>query len=424
MMQKVNIALLVEDHNIDSIDFSNPSLGNPGVGATEYLIVSLAYFLRRDDRFEITLFHTGDNIYPKELNAIRLSDRNSIFDELAIKNFSQLIFCNQEKSFLEKIDYHNIPSLLWAHNFIFGSSLKFLAQAKNIKIVFSSVNQRNRYIDHQVYKKSVTIKNIITTPKVLLDKTANKNIVFMGNLVDYKGFHIVAKVWKRVIKKHADAHLHVIGSGQLYDSKLKLGEYELAENRYEKKFMKYLIDNNNKVLNSVTFYGRLGSEKFDVLRKCSIGIFNPKLKDEVFPTTIIEMNSVGIFVIGGKTFGVNEIIEDNINGFILNRKSKLLNVITKTLDQFEKFDLDFKNGVISRLNSEVVKITDDWYKLISNEFFQDSPKVDFSLRLMRLRVLNQKISGKLLIKLPAIVTMESQIRNFYWKLKKMIKYII
>ena len=39
----------------------------------------------------------------------------------------------------------------------------------------------------------------------------------MGGLRVTKGFHILAKVWKEVVKEVPDAELHVMGGSKLYD---------------------------------------------------------------------------------------------------------------------------------------------------------------------------------------------------------------
>lgn len=127
-------------------------------------------------------------------------------------------------------------------------------------------------------------------------KTRCHEVTYLGSLVDFKGFHILAKAWKNVIKAVPDAHLNVIGGGKLYDRNQKLGNYGLAEESYENSFIKYIVDEKGKILPSVTFHGVLGSEKNSILNKTKVGVPNPSGVSETFCIAALELQLWGSII--------------------------------------------------------------------------------------------------------------------------------
>ena len=103
---------------------------------------------------------------------------------------------------------------------------------------------------------------------------------------------MLAEAWSNVRERVPDAGLDVIGTGRLYDENAKLGKYGLAEETYEQEFMKWLTDEKGEILPNVRFHGILGAEKYDVFRKCSIGVINP-MATETFGLAAVEMEACG-----------------------------------------------------------------------------------------------------------------------------------
>ena len=103
---------------------------------------------------------------------------------------------------------------------------------------------------------------------------------------------LLASAWPAVLAKVPDAQLFVVGSGKLYNRNSVLGKWNIADEKFENKFMKH-ITNDNQVLPSVHFLGVLGEEKNDLLLKCRVGVPNPSGNTETFGFTAIEMQSMG-----------------------------------------------------------------------------------------------------------------------------------
>src|SRR5699024_4727723 len=111
----------------------------------------------------------------------------------------------------------------------------------------------------------------------------------------------------------------VVGSGRLYNRNAKLGTYGIADESYEKEFIKFLIDKNGKILPQVHFHGVLGGEeKLDVMARCAVGIVNPTGETETFGISAIEFEAMGIPVVTRDTGGFRNVVETEKTGFLCN----------------------------------------------------------------------------------------------------------
>ncbi len=98
---------------------------------------------------------------------------------------------------------------IWAHNFINYKDLKYFATKKNVvRIVHGGKESLDLYRDHISFYKSIFINNGVAVKNIdyYLDitnfgKKRNANVVYMGSLIPAKGFHLLAKAWKEVVKE-------------------------------------------------------------------------------------------------------------------------------------------------------------------------------------------------------------------------------
>ena len=146
-----------------------------------------------------------------------------------------------------------------------------------------------------------------------------------------------------------DAHLNVIGGGALYDRNSRLGKWGLAEEKDEQEFMPYLIDEEGKLLSSVTFWGVLGKEKDEVLNRTKVGVPNPGGVSETFCIAAIEMQLWGGLVTtiryGGfiDTVGPTGLLYgrvDDIADCVASQLRREDNEYGKTLQFLEQFSFE------------------------------------------------------------------------------------
>lgn len=212
---------------------------------------------------------------------------------------------SQESIWLAHALPRRVKVILWAHNFVRRDELSKLAKDNRVACIVCVGNEQlQMYRDHQAYYKSVVIPNgypvehFLSTQVGALVPFAQRTheVTYLGSLVDFKGFHLLAKAWKQVVTAVPDAHLNVIGGGKLYDRSQRLGRWGLAEESYEQQFIPYLLDEDGKILPSVTFHGVMGNEKAEVLRQTKVGVPNPSGISETFCIAALELQLYGAVV--------------------------------------------------------------------------------------------------------------------------------
>lgn len=397
------IAFYIDNKHIDKINLEHPEKGNPGVGGTEYMIHAISYYLSTESNYKIILGATSTEGLSNKITTIK------------VKTIEDLI--NEDTDFIifkyELIDYLRISDCLsksnrktklivWAHNFIKRSELSRLAKDKYVKkIICVSQEQLNMYRDHLAFKKSSYIYNgmpvnAMNEQKYSLPKFKERDneVTYIGSIVPYKGFHVLAKSWYKVLDKYPDAKLNVIGSGKLYDRNSILGKYGIAEESYENLFMKYLTDDKGNILPSVTFHGILGAEKNDILKRTKVGVPNPSGVSETFCITALEMQAMGCLVTTLNYGGLKNTVFKT--GILYNSTDELADCIIKLLKEKDNKIEEFYRFIEENFSFE--KITNDWIRMldnISNDIVTLYTINKDSDRITKLKELNRKIKEKL-----------------------------
>lgn len=379
MVEMKKIAFFLDNKAFSSIDCSDILAGNPGIGGTENMFYVIATLLSmRDNGIIVKLFLTERQTLPECLNyeitdsltsCISKADRES-FDFLIIKHDVQYIYNNT----LKNADSLGLQIIVWAHVFMCYWELDFYARLKNIyKIVNVGKEALDLYIDHPAYDKSCFIYNCLPLSKDTICRSIPFNkrkhiVTYIGQLSSFKGFHLLAEAWPKVIKEIPDAELYVIGSGKLYDKNSKLGKYGLAESSYEQEFIKYLIDDEGEIIPGVHFMGVMGKEKDIILSKTKIGVPNPSGITETFCISAVEMQMHGAFITTIKAPGYLDTVK---NGILYSSRKQLARSIIKAL-RMEKDD--YKNAMdYFRNEFSYETVSQHWEELVKtgNVYFEN-----------------------------------------------------
>ena len=216
-------------NNKKKIDLDTNTLLNPGVGGTEYMFV-LLYFLLKS-KFNITFFSTNEISLDHVNISILVNDISEAIDKA---DCGVNVFIARDLDLLSsanKIQLTNFKYIAWAHNYQSYDMLEFIANSPNVvRNICVGREQYELLRGHRIFLKSDYIFNCIPVNSYDVFTEKKENIVcFVGNLSPNKGFDILAKEWKKVVKKVPSAQLYVIGSGKLYDDNIKLGRLNLAE---------------------------------------------------------------------------------------------------------------------------------------------------------------------------------------------------
>lgn len=374
----MRLAFILKDIGLNEIDMSNPQNGNPGIGGSEYLFVLLMYYLSIQSKYEIICYHFGNNKLPKGIVEIGIDKVNDALIDAKDKHVDFLIYqINWGEEFYNKLNEIGVNAIAWAHCYISKEELRMMTSSCHVnRVVCVGKEQYDTYIDHPIIKKMTYIYNMVPSNRKE-KRIVNDNIVtYVGSLVEGKGFHILAKAWPKVISKVPNAKLYVIGTGKLYDRTSKLGLYGIAEKSYEKKFIKYLLDKNGSILESVNFLGILGEEKKDIFEKTKVGVINPSAKTETFGMSAVEMALYGIPIVTRGAYGLFDTVIDRKTGLLHSIESSFSkNIVKLLLDNNLNEKLGVGGKEFAAKNFAPETIISNWNALF--EELQNGTKLDY-----------------------------------------------
>lgn len=366
----MKIAFYLPNSGLKNIDCRDLEHGNPGVGGTEYIIQATAHYVQKRQSKDIEIIvgaHEVDML-SSDLDSVKINKMVELIEKVKP---DYLLFKYEPSWYLDiqkSLANVNTKLLVWAHNFIPRKELTMLANDNRVeRIICVSKEQLNMYRDHKAFLKSSFVFNGM--PVEYMETLKNEllplyerphDVTYIGSIVDYKGFHLLAKAWCEVLKAVPDARLNVIGSGKLYDRNAKLGSYGIAEESYERRFMPYLVDEKGKLLPSVKFWGVLGIEKNEVLAKTRVGVPNPSGVSETFCITALEMQAMGCVVTTIDFGGFKNTVYRQTGLLYKNPKElahcivRLLNAKANDIDGFYKYMAS---------NFAFEKVAQDWIDL-------------------------------------------------------------
>ena len=192
--------------------------------------------------------------------------------------------------------------------------------------------------------KLVLISNGLTDKYQKVDKKAlrkyynipleEKMILFVGRLNPIKGVQPLIEAFKIVANKYADAHLYIVGDG-------RFGEY---------------LPICNPIWKRITFCGKLPAKQvYDFYQMSDIGTI-PSMHEQC-SYVAIEMMMHGLPIVGSTSTGLDEMIENGVNGNKVCLREEEHEVIVPVNELSEL--------IIKLLNPDLLKE----YALQSREFY-------------------------------------------------------
>ena len=199
---------------------------------------------------------------------------------------------------------------------------KYLQNSNKIILKFYNWVFKNSYVIHlsnslmkdieliSSYKKQFVVPNGIPI-KISDVKKNNKevSILHLSNLIESKGGLTLLKAVNVLLtEKTSNFHLNVVGAW--------------GDEDYKIRFQSYLKNNNLESVVSV--HGALfGKEKHEILSSSHIFVLPTYYPNECFPLTILEALQAGLPVISSFEGAIPEIIEEAINGFLVDSQNEI-----------------------------------------------------------------------------------------------------
>jgi glycosyltransferase involved in cell wall biosynthesis len=346
----MRIAVYFPNATLNHLDYSKPEIGNPGMSGTLFEIALLiSLYPRMFPDVEFYQFSEIDSLID---SCPFIVVQNRIDAALTAQKLCiDLLLINTTNSseFLNAIKTYKVRTVFWGQNYYFADLCDAITSNEYIvHNVFCSKQFYDRYIDHDLIKKSSYIFNIVIPSKNKIKPQFDEpiEITYIGSIIPSKGLHLLTRSWSYILKRFPHAKLNIIGSAKLYDSTTQLGRYSLAEPEYETKLIRHLVK-ADKSLNSVRIHGVLSeSELTEVLKKTWIGVPNPSARTETFCVSSTDFQKNGIPVVVKAKNGMLDTMIPNTTGLTFNYNFQLKLKIVELLKTKQKIKRFSDNGPI------------------------------------------------------------------------------
>jgi glycosyltransferase involved in cell wall biosynthesis len=232
------------------------------------------------------------------------------------------------------IKYTLIHIIIKVRNIILKLSDGFISISNDItkELIESGVSRKKIYeiangIDINKYYPVEKNRKLFLKEK--FGPPRKRYFIYTGRLAKGKGLEYLLPAWKKLVSKHNNIHLFLIGSGQ---------GYALSCEEDLKAFVK-----NNHMENSVTFTGNI----FNVDEYLQAGDFYVlPSQSEGLSVSLLEALASGLPAIVTSVRGILDVIENNVNGILVpyGDEDKLYEGMIKVLINEAKAEEIGKNG--------------------------------------------------------------------------------
>ncbi|MDP0507231.1 MAG: glycosyltransferase [Fusobacterium sp. JB019] len=251
-------------------------------------------------------------------------------------------FINRQLNLISKSNFSCLRKIFL--KIAYGNFNKIISQSKdmtedlmkNIKISKEKIIEINNPVNFKEIKE-------LSEKKMEIEfNSKNKNLLCVGRLSRQKGFDKIIEIMK--LFKGTNIKLYILGIGK------------------ERKNLDNMIEKYD--LEGTVFL--LGRKRNPYIYMKNADLFILSSRYEGFPNSLLEAGVCGLYSIcNDSPGGINEIIEEGINGNIIdfNNKLEVKNIILKNLYEDKNKD-KIRNIVLDRYNLE--KIIGKYSKLLEN----------------------------------------------------------
>jgi glycosyltransferase involved in cell wall biosynthesis len=411
----MKVAFYLDNAGIAEVDLRYPEKGNPGIGGTEYMTVMIANALskRYGNVMEVSILAANICRLPAACRARHAATFKEAAEQAARNCIDILIFKPGTGSLLAEqissLESHpTVKAIAWAHNLLLACDWDCLHCSKSIAAVVNvGREQLDFYRDHPLFYKSTVIYNCLDPAafgKSIKPITTSSRVVYMGCLVEEKGFGILAQAWRKILAQVPHAELHVLGTGRLYGRDSVPGCWGIAEPSFEKKFMPYLLDERGSLLSSVKFHGILGPEKDDLLASAAVGVVNPSGEGESFCISAVEFQAHHVAVVSARDWGLLDTVQHGRTGLLCRNKEELTSNVVKLLKDIRlRTKLGEAAYAFAKAQFQVNHIAPEWNRLLV-AVEQDLPlrKISMKPNIFYRNKLTKEIVRRLKLAIPML----------------------
>ena len=224
---------------------------------------------------------------------------------------------NDMAGWQRKANYKAIKKLAGA--IVLSKSLKKIFEGMidddKIYVVENCVDDQYLLTDQEIDEKLVALEN----KKVI-------HVLWLSNFIRSKGYPLVlemAKAEKERVDTGGEKKFHFDFAGKFFEE---------SEKEYFESYVK-----DNRLEEYVTYHGIVGGEeKRNLLKECYIFALLTKYPNEGQPISILEAMGNGMFIITTDHAGIPDIVEDGVNGVVINEKENIVVLCNKLCDISKK----------------------------------------------------------------------------------------
>lgn len=320
-----------------------PSRGNPGLGGTEFEFLALAEQLvaHRSSGAEPLLLLTAPQRIegiPPEWVAVVAGLAEGLERAVAL-GCDLLVF---RPGFAGADDWPaleatRLPLLAWLHNLGCHEAWRYDALPSLRRWVLVSGPQADFFRHSRLLRRAAVIPNFVFTPpapaRSLAQVAASGDLGYMGALTPFKGFHLLARHWGEIARRHPTARLRVFGGANLYQ-----GGEARPLSPYE-RHCRALLERGGGG-DRVVFEGSQGLERYGRLGELRAVVVNPSGRDETFCLSAAECGAWGLPVIAGRRHALIDTVEAGRTGLLVRGGRELVEACSTLLEDPQRaFDL-------------------------------------------------------------------------------------
>ena len=223
-------------------------------------------------------------------------------------------------------------------------------------LIFVSRYLARRFLDHfpEAENKSTVVYNSVNTtvwhPKLkahpqtdAIRKTfglcPGRTVLFMGRTVPAKGLSFLLEAMDRVRQKLPGVKLLVAGS-------------PFFKAATTNPFLKALKKRASKMKDTVVFTGYIDHHKTPYIYAAADVTVVPSIWGEPFGKVVVESMATGVPVIGSRRGAIPEIVEDGVNGILINNPKNTGRLADQILELLNDATCREKMGVLARQRVE------------------------------------------------------------------------
>lgn len=323
----MRLALFLDNRGMAPLGpLPSPSMGNPGIGGTEYAFLALAELLQ-GSAVEPYLLLTA----PQLIEGIRPAAVQVVPDLVEALRWAEqsdaTAFVFRPGALAAEawvaLQVTRLPLLAWFHNLGCHQQARTEALPALRAWVLVSGAQLDAFRHSRMARRAQVIPNPVAVPpsaaapRPWQQAEAARDLAYVGAITPFKGFDRLAAQWGTIAAACPESRLLVFGGADLYGARSCQGRLSPYE-----RHCRHLLAAGGHA-DRVVFLGSQGLERYEALATVAVGVVNPSGCDETFCLSAAEFSACGIPVVSARRNALIQTIQDQRTGLLARSDHEL-----------------------------------------------------------------------------------------------------